>query len=86
MLLYPEIPHLDLLIYPDKLNGEDLIQPQHSERWKYTYLHGKLESKSGFDCFNVVGLPTHKGIYTAEVVWPSGHEYVLNQVTIVNEL
>ena len=42
-------------IYPDEYNGVELKHPTNSFRWKYSYLHGELETISGYDCFNIIG-------------------------------
>jgi hypothetical protein len=61
-------------VYPDKFKGKDIEAPEGSVRFKYIYMHGEAERKSGYDCCNMDSLPAYGGIYPAVIVWPNGKE------------
>jgi len=59
-------------IYPDKFKGEGAPKPEGAERLSYFYIHGELERKSGYDCFDSTEEKPEHGIHNALVHWPDG--------------
>jgi hypothetical protein len=59
-------------IYPDKYLGEDSPSEPTAKRLSYFYIHGELENKSGYDCFDSDWDNPKIGIHEAIVRWPDG--------------